>query len=313
MTTSVPGEISTDRVASAAPRAVSAGLTAPRPEGRPVTVAGGAGAAPAATEKTPLLGGDVPLARMPAHWMLGRLGKKVMRPGGLTPSLHMLGALQVGERDDVVDLWPGLGVTTQRTLAAHPHSYLAIERGPAEAARVRRLLTRDEEQVVVGPVHKTGLADGAASVLYGEALLTLEPARRKTAIVAEAARLLRPGGRYGIHELLLTPDTLSEAAKDDIERTLTKVLRVGARPLTVSEWRRLVEEGGFEVQTEETGKMLLLDIPTFLSDEGVWGSTLFTARCLAHPSVIPRITQMWNVFRRYRDNLGAIVMTARRA
>lgn len=46
-----------------------------------------------ASSTAPLLGESVPLARMPAHWMLARLGKKVMRPGGLTPSLHMLEAL----------------------------------------------------------------------------------------------------------------------------------------------------------------------------------------------------------------------------
>lgn len=260
----------------------------------------------------PLLGEGVPLARMPAHWMLARLGKKVMRPGGLTPSLHMLDALQIGSDDDVVDMWPGLGVTTERTLAAHPRSYTAIERGAAEAARVQRVLGGTAQRSIVAPVHETGLGSGSASVVYGEALLTLEPAKRKVATVAEAARLLRPGGRYGIHELLLTPNSLSESAKDEIEDTLTKVLHVLARPLTSDEWRRQLEDGGFEVEFEETGPMLLLDIPTFLSDEGLWGSTMFTARCLAHPSVLPRIADMWATFRRYHDNIGAVVMTARK-
>lgn len=264
----------------------------------------------------PLLGEGVPLAQMPAHWMLARLGKKVMRPGGLTPSLHMLDALKIGQDDDVVDLWPGLGVTTERTLAAHPRSYTAIERGAAEAGRVQKVLTRPgltstRHRSIVAPVHQTGLDSGSASVVYGEALLTLEPAKRKIATVAEAARLLRPGGRYGIHELLLTPNSLSESAKDEIETTLTKVLHVLARPLTIDEWRRQLEDGGFEVEYEETGPMLLLDIPTFLSDEGLWGSTAFTARCLAHPSVLPRIADMWTTFHRYRDNIGAVVMTAR--
>lgn len=264
-----------------------------------------------ASDDAPRLGGDVALARMPAHWMLGRLGKKVMRPGGLTPSLHMIEALHIGADDDVVDMWPGLGVTTERMLRRGPRSYVAVERGPAEAARVRRVLSGPAQTCVVRPVHKTGLADGSASVVYGEALLTLEHDRRKAQIVAETARLLRSGGRYGIHELLLEPATLTEAAKDDIGRTLTKTLRVGARPLTSPEWRRLLEDGGFDIEHEETGPMTLLDVPTFIRDEGVWGSLAFTGRCLAHPSVIPPIADMWRVFRRYRDNLGAIVLTAR--
>ncbi|GAA3937086.1 class I SAM-dependent methyltransferase [Microbacterium soli] len=234
-----------------------------------------------------------------------------MRPGGLQLSLRMIDALGIGPDDDVVDFWPGLGVTTERMLARGPHSYLAVERGPAEAARVRAVM-REGDECIVTPPHRTGRPDASASVAYGEALLTLEPAPRKTATVAEAARLLRPGGRYGIHELLLTPDGLPEAAKADIERTLTRVLHVGARPLTETEWRRLLEDGGFTIDSVETGGMLLLDVPTFLSDEG-WGGTLaFLGRSLAHPSVLPRLTEIWNVFRRYRDNLGAIIITAHR-
>ncbi|MGB3731127.1 methyltransferase domain-containing protein [Microbacterium sp.] len=261
--------------------------------------------------EAPRLGGDVPLARMPAHWMLGRLGKKVMRPGGLQLSLRMIDALGIGPDDDVVDFWPGLGITTERMLARDPRSYVAIERGAAEAARVRAVM-RHGDDCLVAPAHRTGLPDASASVAYAEALLTLEPAARKVATVAEAARLLRRGGRYGIHELLLTPDGLRESAKDDIERTLTRVLHVGARPLTESEWQRLLGDGGFETDRIETGDLLLLDVPTFVADEG-WGGTLaFLGRSLAHPSVLPRITEIWNVFRRYRDSLGAITVTARR-
>lgn len=43
--------------------------------------------------------------------------------------------------------------------------------------------------------------------------------------------------------------------------------------------RDILENGRFEVEFEEAGEMLLLDIPTFLSDEGLLGSAAFTARC----------------------------------
>jgi hypothetical protein len=260
--------------------------------------------------RDPRLGEGLSLTRMPAHWMLGRLGKRVMRPGGLGPSRRMVDALQVGPQDDVVEMWPGLGATTLLALAGEPRSYVGIERGEAEAARTRTVLRGSGHECLVAPAHHTGLADGSASVVFGEALLTLEPASRKTATVAEAARLLRPGGRYGVHELLLTPDGLPEAAKAEIEKTLTEVLRVGARPLTVTEWRRLLEAGGFEVATQEVAPLLLLDPKTFVADEGVRGTAAFLGRSLAHPEVLPRLAKMWRVFHRYRDNLGAVVLTA---
>ena len=41
--------------------------------------------------------------------------------------------------------------------------------------------------------------------MIGEAMLSMQADTTKEAIVAEAVRLLRPGGRYAIHELALTP------------------------------------------------------------------------------------------------------------
>jgi hypothetical protein len=249
---------------------------------------------------------------MPAHWMLGRLGKKVMRPGGLGLSRWMLERLAIGPADDVVELWPGLGVTTEIALAAGPRSYTGIERGEAEAARARAMFSGPGQACHVAPVAETGLADASVSVLYGEALLTLEPASAKVRTVAEARRLLRPGGRYGIHELLLTPDGLPEAVKDDIGRELTSVLKVGARPLTVSEWRRLLDEGGFEVREEQVGPLLLLDPRTVVSDEGVQGTATILARSLANPAVLPRLATILRSFHRHRDHLGAVALIAER-
>ena len=56
-----------------------------------------------------------------------------------------------------------------------------------------------------GVAWQTGLADGSASVLFGEAMLTMQTAEHKAAIVREAHRALEAGGRYAIHELGYAP------------------------------------------------------------------------------------------------------------
>lgn len=142
---------------------------------------------------------------------------------------------------------------------------MGIERGDAEAARARAALTAPQQECRVAPVHRTGLADHRASVLYGEALLTVEPASRKRQIVTEAARLLRPHGRYGIDELLLTPDGLTENAKSDIQATLTKVLRVArARSSALSGANSSIT--GITVYAEQTCPLLLLDPKSVVSE-----------------------------------------------
>jgi len=47
-----------------------------------------------------------------------------------------------------------------------------------------------------------------ASVVIGEAVLSLQTTEHKRLIAAEAFRLLRSGGHYGIHELAVVPDDL---------------------------------------------------------------------------------------------------------
>ena len=43
---------------------------------------------------------------MPAHWLLARLGKRVLRPGGLGITRALLDGLAVGPEDDVVEFAP---------------------------------------------------------------------------------------------------------------------------------------------------------------------------------------------------------------
>lgn len=46
--------------------------------------------------------------------------------------------------------------------------------------------------------------------------------------MAEAARLLRSGGRYAIHEICFVPDELAQEARDVIEHDLAKTIRMPA-------------------------------------------------------------------------------------
>lgn len=248
---------------------------------------------------------------MPAHWLLARLGKKVMRPGGLPATRTMLDVLAIGPGDDVVDLAPGLGATVRLVQAARPASFRGLERGEVEAERARRLGAAPYA-CVVAPPEATGLEEGSATVVYGEAVLSLETDATKREIIAEAARLLRPGGRLGLHELLLRPENASEQKKREVEDELTRTLRVRARPLTLAEWTGLLHEGGFDVTLASPAPMLLLSPPTFVRDEGIAGTAQFLARTAREPGAPQRLSVIWRIFQRYRHNLGAVSVVARK-
>ena len=81
-------------------------------------------------------------------------------------------------------------------------------------------------------------------------MLSMQPSTAKANIIAEAARLLRPGGRYGIHELCLVPDDLDESIRAAIQHEMSGDIHVGVRPLTGKEWCELLDGGGTDSYCE---------------------------------------------------------------
>src|SRR5678816_3046405 len=108
--------------------------------------------------------------KMPGHWVLARLGKRVLRPGGMQLTRRMLSALQIQQSDDVIEFAPGMGVTARLTLKLAPNSYTAVERDQAAAKLVAGYLKGPRQQCVVADASNTGLPDDSASVVYGEAM-----------------------------------------------------------------------------------------------------------------------------------------------
>ena len=246
--------------------------------------------------------------KMPGHWVLARLGKRVLRPGGMELTRRMLDALGVEAKDDVVEFAPGLGLTAQLALKRQPASYTAVERDAAAAEIVRSYLKGSRQKCVTGSAEQTGLPAEVATVVYGEAMLTMQTVEMKRRIVGEARRLLKRGGRYAIHEMCLVGDELDEEVKKEIYQALSHAIHVGVRPLSVSEWRELMEAEGFEVQTEVRAPMHLLEPRRLLRDEGLRGALRFIWNAVRDGDARARILLMRSVFQRYQSHLSAVTL-----
>jgi hypothetical protein len=202
-----------------------------------------------------------------------------------------------------------MGVTAGLTLELGPASYTAVERDPAAAKIVGSYLDGDRQRCVTGSASDTGLSDQCATVVYGEAMITMQTEESKVQIVREAYRLLKSGGRYGIHEMCLMSDDLDEKTKRETERALTGVVHHGVRPLAVSEWRSLLESEGFEIQSVDMAPMSLLEPGRLIRDEGFTGALRFVWNLLRDSEARRRVLEMRSVFRRYRKQLGAVAIT----
>jgi ubiquinone/menaquinone biosynthesis C-methylase UbiE len=248
--------------------------------------------------------------KMPGHWVLARLGKRVLRPGGMELTRRMLKLLAINPSDEVIEFAPGMGATARLTLALAPSSYTSVERDEAAAKIVGSYLKGPKQKCVVGSASETGLPAESATIVYGEAMLTMQTEEVKRAIVREAHRLLRHGGRYGIHEMCLMHESLNDDARQEVERDLKGVAHHGVRPLTVAEWRRLLESERFEVKAVETTSMSLLEPGRLVKDEGVMGAIRFVLNVLRDGEARRRVFEMRKTFRRNRKILGAVALLA---
>jgi SAM-dependent methyltransferase len=250
------------------------------------------------------------VAHLPGHWLLARLGKRVLRPGGARLTTALLADAGLPGAD-VVELAPGLGRTAGEIVAAHPASYTGVEQDPA-AAGLTRDVVGGSGSVVTAVATSTGLADHSCDVVVGEAMLTMQTDRGKSEIIAEARRVLRDGGRYAVHELALTPDDLPDETKTEIRHALARTIKVNARPLTVAEWRSLFEDAGFSVRTTRTAPMALLQTRRMLADEGLVGTLRITGNVLRDKDALRRVLDMRATFRRYRRSMVAVALVAER-
>ena len=251
-----------------------------------------------------------PASNAPGHWVLARVGKRVLRPRGLELTLQMLSnARLTGAR--VVEFAPGLGRTATEILAARPASYTGIEKDPVAAKQVTELVGA-RGTVVNADAAETGLDAGSADVVVGEAMLTMQGEKAKRAIISEAVRLLAPGGRYAIHELAVQPDNIDEELHTRIRQDLARAIHVNARPLTCEQWAELLEECGLVVETIQTAPMALLDFSRNVRDEGFVQTLRIIRNVLSDRELRARVLGMRRTFRTYQDSMCGVTIVARK-
>ena len=244
------------------------------------------------------------------HWVLAKMGKKVLRPGGIELTHKLIKYLNIQPDDDVVEFAPGLGFTANLTLDKNPKSYTGVEINEEAARRLKAQLTKENCNIIVGNASDSSLQEESYSKVYGEAMLTMHADSRKSKIIGEAHRVLKKGGLYGIHELGLKPENISEETKNQIQKELAQVIHVNARPLTMVEWSQLLEAEGFHVKQKAKNAMHLLEKKRIIQDEGLLGTLKIAYNVLTHPKERKQILAMRKVFRKYKDNLLAIAIVA---
>jgi arsenite methyltransferase len=117
------------------------------------------------------------------------------------------------------------------------------------ARRNQREAGVENVEFLKGTIEEVPLADASVDVVISNCVINLSA--DKAAVFREAARVLRPGGRFAVTDIVADPDMDEETRRDMAEWT-----GCIAGALTQEEFRRELEAAGFEkIEHRETHRV----------------------------------------------------------
>jgi arsenite methyltransferase len=171
------------------------------------------------------LGCGVPTAVADLHE-----GETVLDLGSGAGADVLISARRVGPTGKVI----GLDMTDEM---------LGLARGNAAKAGV------DNVEFVRGYIEDIPLADASVDVVISNCVINLSADKRR--VLAEAARVLRPGGRFAVSDVIADPD-MDEATRADMEQWTGCV----AGALTRAEFEHALAEAGLtDIELHETHRV----------------------------------------------------------
>lgn len=186
-----------------------------------------------------------------APWPLARrLAGGLAEPGGAAMARRALEGAGLSAGDRVVELAPGAGLTTALILERDPREWTGVEPDPAAADHIERAVRGPGRHVVRAPLDATGIEGASASAVVADALLSTLDDAAVGAVLSEARRVLRPGGRVAVHELAPAAARLPADARDDLAAA-------GLEPRPVQALRALAEAAGFVIVGSLAGPLAL--------------------------------------------------------
>lgn len=249
-----------------------------------------------------------PVDTVPGHWLLARLGKRVLRPGGLRLTKMLLRRASITGKH-VVEFAPGMGRTALLVLDHTPADYIGVDADPVAAAWIDKLVSA-RGRAIAAEAAASGLPDCCADVVLAEGVLTIQSESGKADIIAEGFRLLKPGGRYLLHELAVQDDGASDDDRAVIRAALAHAMHVAARPKTTGDWRDMLEAQGFVVDDVLTSPLALLEPSRVISDEGFIRALKFARNVLRDRRTRERVFAMAKTLRSHKKILHAVGLVA---
>ena len=222
---------------------------------------------------------DIDDKKRSGHNFLARLGKKRLRPGGITATNWLIEQGQFSKDSHVLEVACNMCTTSIELAQTYGCSIEGVDRDPKalEKARANICEAGLDELVHVQQANamKLPFPDDSFDIIINEAMLTMLGDEAKIKAIKEYLRVLKPGGRLLTHDVSFTEERMEEQLA-----SLRQTINANVEPLHVADWQKLFEEQGFSSVKLNYGKLTLMFILGMIKDEGFWGTLRITYRGL---------------------------------
>lgn len=213
------------------------------------------------------------------HNFLARLGKKRLRPGGITATNWLIEQGQFSKDSHVLEVACNMCTTSIELVQTYGCSIEGVDMDPKTLEKARANIHEAglDELVYVQQANamKLPFPDNSFDIIINEAMLTMLRGEAKIKAIKEYLRVLKPGGRLLTHDVSFTEERMEEQLA-----SLRQTINANVEPLHVADWQKLFEEQGFSSVKLNYGKMTLMSILGMIKDEGFWGTLRITYRGL---------------------------------
>ncbi len=216
---------------------------------------------------------DIDDKKRSGHNFLARLGKKRLRPGGITATNWLIEQGQFSKDSHVLEVACNMCTTSIELAQTYGCSIEGVDMDPKTLEKARANIHEAglDELVHVQQANamKLPFPDDSFDIIINEAK------KAKIKAIKEYLRVLKPGGRLLTHDVSFTEERMEEQLA-----SLRQTINANVEPLHVADWQKLFEEQGFSSVKLNYGKLTLMFILGMIKDERFWGTLRITYRGL---------------------------------
>lgn len=184
-------------------------------------------------------------------------------PGGLDLTRRLADVLDLQPRQHVLDVAAGLGTTALLLAAERDVEVVGVDLGASQVARATARAAEaglsERARFEVGDAERLPVDDACFDAAVCECAFCTFPDKHTAA--AELARVLRPGGRVGLTDICLDPDTLDPELRGLAGRI---ACIADARP--IEEVTAILEDVGLVIDVVERHDHALVELIERITD-----------------------------------------------